>query len=166
MNDSYVECMVARKSSPAKGILKYVIYILAVVSAVLTLTGYIIFLVPLVIFGLLAYFVVPGFELEYEYLYLDREISIDKIMSKQKRKKVRTLELNKMEKMCPINSHELDSYKAKNVKVSDYSSGVDGAKIWVIVYMGKDGEELVGFEPNEEMIKVIRSVYPRKVIDY
>ena len=166
MNDSYVECMVARKSSPAKGILKYVIYILAVVSAVLTLTGYIIFLVPLVIFGLLAFFVVPGFELEYEYLYLDREVSIDKIMSKQKRKKVRTLELNKMEKMCPINSHELDPYKARNVKVSDYSSGVDGAKTWVIVYMGKDGEELVGFEPNEEMIKAIRNVYPRKVIDY
>ena len=42
----------------------------------------------------------------------------------------------------------------------------DGAKIWVIVYMGKDGEELVGIEPNEEMLKAIRSVYPRKVIDY
>ena len=113
MNDTYVECMVARKSSPLKGILKYVIYILAVISGLLTLTGYIIFIVPLIAFGLLAYFVVPGFDLEYEYLYLDREISIDKIMSKQKRKKVRTLELNKMEKMCPINSHELDSYKGR-----------------------------------------------------
>ena len=166
MNDTYVECMVARKSSPLMGILKYVIYILAVISGLSALMGYIIFIVPLVIFGLLAYFVVPGFDLEYEYLYLDREISIDKIMSKQKRKKVRTLELNKMEKMCHINSHELDSYKAKNVKVSDYSSGVDGAKVWVIVYTGKDGEELVGIEPNEEMLKAIRNVYPRKVIDY
>ncbi len=166
MNDTYVECMVARKSSPLKGILKYVIYVLAVISALSTLMGYIIFLVPLVIFGLLAWFVVPGFDLEYEYLYLDREISIDKIMSKQKRKRVRTLELNKMDKMCPINSHELDSYKARNVKVSDYSSGVDGARVWVIVYMGKDGEELVGFEPNEEMLKAVKSVYPRKVIEY
>ncbi len=166
MNDSYVECMVARKNSPVKGILKYVIYILTVVSGISTLMGYVIFIVPLIIFGALSFFVVPGFELEYEYLYLDREISIDKIMSKQKRKNVRTLELNKMEKMCPITSHELDSYKAKNVKVSDYSSGVDGAKVWVIVYTGKDGEELVGIEPNEEMLKAIRNVYPRKVIDY
>ena len=166
MNDTYVECMVARKSSPLKGALKYVIYVLAVISALSTLMGYIIFLVPLVIFGLLAYFVVPGFDLEYEYLYLDREISIDKIMSKQKRKRVRTLELNKMEKMCPINSHELDPYKSRNVKVSDYSSGVDGARVWVIVYTGKDGEELVGIEPNEEMLKAVKSVYPRKVIEY
>ena len=166
MNDTYVECMVARKSSPLKGVLKYVIYILAVISGLSTLMGYIIFLVPLVIFGLLAWFVVPGFDLEYEYLYLDREISIDKIMSKQKRKRVRTLELNKMEKMCPINSHELDSYKSRNVKVSDYSSGTDGAKVWVIVYTGKDGEELVWIEPNEEMLKAVKSVYPRKVIEY
>ncbi len=166
MNDSYVECLVARKSSPAKGILKYIIYILTVVSGLLTLMGYVIFAVPLIALGAMCFLVVPGFELEYEYLYLDREISIDKIMSKQKRKKVRTLELNKMEKMCPINSHELDSYKSRKVKVSDYSSGEDGAKIWVIVYIGKDGEELVGFEPNEEMIKAVRNVYPRKVIDY
>ena len=158
--------MVAKKSSPAKGILKYLIYILAVVSALITLMGYIVFIVPLIAFGMLAYFVVPGFDLEYEYLYLDREISIDKIMSKQKRKKVRTIELNKMEKMCPINSHELDQYKSKNVKVSDYSSGEEGAKVWVIVYTGSEGEELIGFEPNDEMIKAVRSIYPRKVIDY
>ena len=166
MNDTYVECMVARKSSPLKAVLKYAIYILAVISGLSVLMGYIIFLVPLVIFGLLAYFVVPGFDLEYEYLYLDREISIDKIMSKQKRKRVRTLELNKMEKMCPINSYELDPYKSRNVKVSDYSSGIDGARVWVIVYTGKDGEELVGIEPNEEMLKAVKSIYPRKVIEY
>ena len=166
MNDSYVECMVARKSSPIMGVLKYIIYILTGVSVIGVVAGYYIFIVTLLIFGLLAYFVVPGFELEYEYLYLDREITIDKIMSKQKRKRVRTLELNKMEKMCPINSHELDSYKSRNVKVSDYSSGADGARVWVIVYTGKDGEELVGIEPNEEMLKAVKSVYPRKVIEY
>ncbi|MCR4806896.1 MAG: DUF6106 family protein [Lachnospiraceae bacterium] len=166
MNESYVECMVARKSSPVNAILKYLIYILAVASGLIVLMGYIIFIVPLIIFGLLAFLWVPGLDLEYEYLYLDREISIDKILSKQKRKKVRTIELSKMEKMCPIKSHELDSYKARNVKVSDYSSGIDDAPVWVIVYKSEREEELIGFEPNEDMLKAIKNVYPRKVIEY
>ena len=166
MNDSYVECMVARKNQPILGILKYLIYILTGVSVIAVVAGYYIFLVPLVIFGLLAFFAVPNFDLEYEYLYVDREITIDKIMSKQKRKKVRTLELSKMECICPINSHQLDPYKSRNLKIYDYSSGQPDAKVWVLVYKDRESEELIGLEPNEELIKVIRSLYPRKVIDY
>ncbi|MBR4719935.1 MAG: hypothetical protein IKP31_06820 [Lachnospiraceae bacterium] len=166
MNDSYVECMVARKSSPFLGILKYIIYILTGVSIIGVVAGYYIFLVTLIIFGLLAYFAVPGFELEFEYLYLDREISIDKIMSKQKRKRIRTLELGKMEYLCPINSHQLDQYKARNLKLSDYSSKDPDSKIWVMVYKDQNTEELIGFEPNDEMLKAVKNIYPRKVIEY
>ncbi len=165
MNDSYVECMVARKSSPLMGVLKYIIYILTGVSVIGVVAGYYIFIVTLLIFGLLTYFVVPGFELEYEYLYLDREITIDKIMSKQKRKKVRTVELGKMEYLCPLNSHQLDQYKARNVKMSDYSSKDPDAKVWVIIYKDQSTEELIAFEPNEEMLKAVKNVYPRKVVE-
>ncbi|MCR5419579.1 MAG: DUF6106 family protein [Lachnospiraceae bacterium] len=166
MNESYVECMVARKNSPVLSIVKYIIYILTGVSLIGFIAGNIFFLVTLVIFGLLVFFVVPGFELEYEYLYVDKEIQIDKIMSKEKRKKVRNIELSKMDFMCPINSHQLDRYKARNIKKSDYSSGEQNAPVWVIVYKDQMAEELVAFEPNEEMIKVIKSVFPRKVIEY
>ncbi len=166
MNDLYVECMVARRNSPAMGLLKYIIYILTGVSAIGFIGGYLIFLVPLVIFGLLSFLVVPGFELEYEYLYLDKELTIDKIMSKQKRKKVRDIDLSKMEYICPINSHQLDPYKSRNLKVSDYSSGEENARVWVIVYKDQSGDELIGIEPNEELLKAIKTVYPRKVVEY
>jgi hypothetical protein len=166
MNESYVECMVTRKSSPAKGILKYLIYILTGVSAVAFIATNWIFVIPLAVFGLIAFFVVPGFDLEYEYLYLDREITIDKILSKQKRKNVRTLDLSKMEFMCPQNSHQLDAYRSRNLKMADYSSGSPDAKVWVIVYKDQATEELIGIEPNEELIKVVKNMYPRKVIEY
>jgi hypothetical protein len=158
--------MVARKNSPAMGLLKYIIYILTGVSAIGFIGGYLIFLVPLVIFGLLSFLVVPGFELEYEYLYLDKELTIDKIMSKQKRKKVRDIDLSKMEYICPINSHQLDPYKSRNLKVSDYSSKEENARVWVIVYKDQSGDELIGIEPNEELLKAIKTVYPRKVVEY
>ncbi len=166
MNDLYVECMVARKSSPMMNVLKYIIYILTGLSAVGFLAGYMIFVFPLVIFGLISFFVVPGFDLEFEYLYVDREITIDKIMSKQKRKTVRNIELSKMEYLCPINSHQLDPYKSRNLKISDYSSKDPDAKIWVLVYKENAEEELIGLEPNEELLKAVKNLYPRKVIEY
>ena len=148
------------------GLLKYIIYILTGVSAIGFIGGYLIFLVPLAVFGLLSFLVVPGFELEYEYLYLDKELTIDKIMSKQKRKKVRDIDLSKMEYICPINSHQLDPYKSRNLKVSDYSSKEENARVWVIVYKDQSGDELIGIEPNEELLKAIKTVYPRKVVEY
>ncbi len=165
MNESYVECMVARKSNPLFGVLKYLIYILTGVSLVAAVSWNPIFFIPCIIFGLLVYLVVPGFELEYEYLYVDRELSIDKIMSKQKRKKVRNLELSKMEIMCPANSHQLDSYKARKVKTSDFSSHEQDAQVWVIVYKDQSSEELIKIEPNADLLKAIKGVYPRKVTE-
>ena len=110
-------------------------------------------------------FVADMWNLEYEYLYLDREISIDKILSKQKRKKVRTLELSKMEFICPKNSHQLDPYKARNVKTADFSSKDPEARVWALLYKDQNSEEIILLEANDEMIKAIKSVYPRKVIE-
>ncbi len=166
MNDSYVECMVAKKSSPLLGVLRYIIYILTGVSVIAVLTGIVYFIIPLIIFALLCFLVVPGFEIEYEYLYLDREISIDKILSKQKRKKIRTLELSKMEFFCPIGSHRLDPYKSGNIKKSEYTSGEEDAGVWVLVYKGETGKELIALEPNEAMLKIIKSLYPGKVAEH
>ena len=166
MNESYVECMVKRKASPFAGVIKTVVYILAGLSLFLVATGYYVAIVTLLIFGLIAFLVVPNLDLEFEYLYVDRELSIDKIMNKQKRKKVKNIELAKMEFMCPLNSHELDSYRAKKTNMLDFSSKAPEAKAYVIVYRDQSKEELICFEPNEEMIAVIKSVYPRKVIEY
>ncbi|MCR5507342.1 MAG: DUF6106 family protein [Lachnospiraceae bacterium] len=166
MNESYVECMVARKDIPFLGVLKYIIYIFTGVSLIATMAWSFVFVVPLAAFAALVWLVVPNFELEYEYLYIDREISIDKIMSKQKRKKIRTIKLSAMEFMCPSSSHQLDQYRSRNVKTSDYSSHRADAATWVIMYKDQGTEELIVLEPNEEMLKVIKGVYPRKVIEY
>ena len=87
-------------------------------------------------------------------------------MSKEKRKNVYTVDLNKMECIAPVNSHELDSYKARNLKVYDFTSLEEDAKVYSIVYeTGREGTVLVNFEPNEEMLRAIKNVFPRKVMD-
>ncbi len=167
MNDTYVEVMVNRKTSPLLGVARIVLYALVIVCFLLGIVGSGVFLVGAVAFALVAYFVLPNFDLEYEYLYVDKEISIDKIMSKEKRKHVMNVDLNKMEIIAPLTSHELDSYKARGVKIYDFSSKEEGNKVYAIVYEnGQEGTVMVNIEPNEEMLRAIKNVFPRKVLDF
>ena len=167
MNDTYVEVMVDRKTSPLLGVARVILYALAVVCFMMALVGSSIFFVGAIAFALVAYFVLPNFDLEYEYLYIDKEISIDKIMAKEKRKHVMNVDLNKMEVMAPINSHELDNYKARGVKTYDFTSHTEDGRVYSIVYEnGSEGTAMVNIEPNEELLRAVKNVFPRKVLDF
>ncbi len=165
MNDTYVEVMVARKKNPFLGAARIILYALALICFLLSLKSG-LFLIGTAVFAALAFFYLPTLDIEYEYLYIDKEISIDKIMSKEKRKHVYTVDLNKMDVIAPANSHELDSHKARGAKVYDYTSGNEDVKVYSIVYAaGNEGTVLVNIEPNEEMLRAIKNVFPRKVLD-
>ena len=167
MNDTYVEVMVDRKTSPLLGVARIVLYALAIVCFMLALIGSALFFVGAIAFALVAYFVLPNFDLEYEYLYVDKEISIDKIMAKEKRKHVMTIDLNNMEVIAPVNSHELDQYKARNLKTYDFTSLEEDAKVYSVVFSGgSNGTAIANIEPNEEMLHAIKNVFPRKVLDF
>lgn len=166
MNDTYVECLVPHKKSPLAGFFKVAMYALGTIMFVLGLIGYLYAFIPAVIFVLLAHFVSPMFDIEYEYLYLDKSISIDKVLAREKRKHVTDIDLNKMEIMAVYNSHELDSYKANNTPYKEYGSACEDARVYVIVVADSEGRRMVGIEPNEAMLSAIKTVFPRKVIEY
>ena len=167
MNDAYVEWLVAKKPNPLLPILKALCYIIAAVCLCIGMGSW-IFLIPAAGFAVVAYMVIPMFDLEYEYTYFDKEITIDKIMAKEKRKRVRVVELGKVDVMAPNNSHELDSYRARKLPVADYSSRLAEPlnKPYTLVYNGEKGTELICIEPNDEMLKAIKTVMPRKVVEY
>ena len=56
-----------------------------------------IILLLAVVMGVVDYFKLPSLDLEYEYLYVNGELDIDKIMSKQKRKRVGSYDMKKVE---------------------------------------------------------------------
>ncbi len=168
MNDTYVECLVARKPNPFGIVIKGVMIALCAVCVILS-AAVPLLLVAAVIIGVLAgYVVFPMLSIEYEYLYLDKEITIDKIMSKQKRKRELVLDILKMEVLAPVNSHEFDSWLNRNVKIRDYSSGIEGEghKAYYLAYHDDNTEMLVKLEPDEEMLRAIKLIAPRKVRDF
>lgn len=161
MNETYVEWLVKRKT-PAYMKLLRILFIMLTVCFVLIGLILIPALLIGIALGVVSYFIYMNSELEYEYLYVDRELTVDKVMAKSKRKRVAVFNLDKMEIVAPVKSFHLDNYKNRNDKISDYSSGEEKQpdKRYVFYY---DGQKKVIFEPNEEMIKAMQFAAPRKV---
>lgn len=166
MNDSYVECLVKQKPKLFKKFLKYFTILLTVLFGAASFllpipnVNLILFIIAIG-FGVLAYFTSLASELEFEYLYCDREITVDKILSQQKRKKAGKFEVDKMEIFAPIDSDKLADYKNRNCKVKDFSSGVEGRPGKYVMYF--EGQQKVILEPSEAFIKAVYNVAPRKV---
>ena len=125
MNESYVECLVAKKPSGMLNALKILLW------------------------GITGIGVVGG-------------MSVDKIFNKTRRKKAEKFELDRIEIFAPINSWHLDGVKNRDLKTTDYSSGVAGQpdKRYLMIY---NGDRKVIMEPNPAMVKAMQSVAPRKV---
>ena len=164
MNEVYYEILVARKKDSKLQAGQIVTVLLAGVSAVSVLFGFIYGILLAPIFGVMCYFLTIRNKVEYEYLYVDKELQIDRITNQSKRKKMEVLDLNQLEVLAPIRSHELDSYRRRGGATLDYSSGEeanDPQKYMLVV-----GDKKVIFEPTPELVKTIHMFAPRKVFTY
>lgn len=161
MNETYVEWLVKKKTPAYMAFLKILTIMLAVCFIVV---GFLF--LPALLIGIImavaAYFVYLNSDLEYEYLYVDKELTVDKVMAKSRRKRVATFDLDKMEIVAPVKSWHLDNYKNRSDKEVDYSSGVENQpdRRFIFFY---DGQKKIIFEPNAEMIKAMQMAAPRKV---
>ncbi|MCM1091127.1 MAG: hypothetical protein NC092_10450 [Butyrivibrio sp.] len=161
MSDVYVECLVPAKASGLVKVLRVVLLLLTV------LFFFTMLLFPAAILLAIAcgvgfYFANLNSKVEYEYLYLDRELTVDKILSQTKRKRVAVYSIDRMEIFAPVNSWHLDSFKNRNVKVVDYSVGQELQPDLRYVMYYEGGVKLI-LSPSEPLIKAVKNVAPRKV---
>ncbi len=164
MSDAYHECMVAGKTPGYMIFLKFFLILMIVFTGFLGLT-----IMPLMIFvaaglGVGLYFVILHSDIEYEYLYLDKEITVDKVMHKSRRKRIGVYSVDKIEIMAPMNSWHLDSYKNRTFKIVDLSSGIidQPDRRYTFYY---DGTEQVIIEPDDTFVKMVRNIAPRKIFN-
>jgi len=98
---------------------------------------------------------------EYEYLYVNGELDIDKIINKAKRKRMFSMNISDLEIIVPSGSADLNSYK--NIKILNFSSMRRKSKTYEMILI-KGGEKLrVIFEPNQAILEGMRMLAPRKV---
>ncbi|MDE6362740.1 MAG: hypothetical protein K2O40_12490 [Lachnospiraceae bacterium] len=163
MNESYKELLVKREKGAKEALIRAACVALTALAGFLTLmTGKITLFIIVVILGVLDYFIFQWTDIEFEYLYLDKEISVDKIMAKTRRKKLLTIDVNKIEIMAPEKSHQLDSYRNRQTKVTDLSAGHDlpEEKLYWIYY---EGSQKFLMNLTEDFANTIKGIAPRKV---
>ncbi len=162
MNDAYVEWMVKQKP-PVYGILvKALLVVLGVASIFAAMLVPFGFLFPLLAVGAI-YFVFPMFSLEFEYLVVNDQIRVDKIMGQRRRKKVWEGTLNDVEIIAPVDSYMLKDLEKPGMKVRDFSSKEPGRKVYGIIQQTADATTEILIEPNEKIIKQLWLRAPRKV---
>lgn len=161
MNEFYTEQLVKQKATLSTMIKKSAVVVFVIV---MFLVAILISLaaIPLFIGAVaLAVFLWKRFNLEFEYLYYNGDLDIDKIMGMQKRKRVFSANVKTMEVIAPSGSFELQQYQ--NLKKYDCSTN-SGNKTYEMVIPHKGQKVRVIFEPNEKILQDLRRWEPRKVI--
>ncbi len=160
MSDIYTEQLLKKQSSSKDNRIKFILIVLTLGVVVMTLGN------P---FWLLGIFIMIGVDVwvfrslnaEYEYLYINGNLDIDKIMSKSRRKKVFEMEINDLEVMALRGEAELKMYQG--LKAQDYSSGNTNSRQYEMIVIQNGEKKRIIFEPNDVIVDGMRMLAPRKV---
>lgn len=160
MNDIYTEQLLKKQSSSKDNRIKFILIVLTLGVVVMTL-GNPLWLLGIFIMIGVDVWVFRSLNVEYEYLYINGNLEIDKIMSKSRRKKVFEMEINDLEVMALRGEAELKMYQG--LKAQDYSSGNTNSRQYEMIVIQNGEKKRIIFEPNDVIVDGMRMLAPRKV---
>ncbi len=165
MSDLYQEILISRETPFINKIAKVAAY---VVTAFFLFTGFlfmnIIFLIAGAVMAVCCYIFLPRLDVEYEYLYVNGELDVDAIYSKQKRKRIASYDMAELEILAPSTSHALDSYlNQQGTKVRDFTSRAPQTQSYTLVFSKEGKRDIIKVELNDTILGDIRRIAPRKV---
>ena len=162
MSDFYAEQLV-KKRTDGKDIMKKTVRI-----ALTVITFFAAFLFPIllllpVIMIVVDVFLFKRLDVEYEYIYINGELDIDKIMHKEKRKHLFSANVKEMEMLAPENAFQLKDFRES--KFYDYSSGNTDSPNRYVLVISRSGQIIkILFEPKQDLVEGVYLLAPRKVI--
>lgn len=160
MSDYYTEQLVKQKTKMSSIVVKAALIAVTAVLVFIALMFPLAMILP-VIMIVVDVLMFRRFDLEFEYLYVNGDLDIDKIMAKQKRKRVFETNVRNLEVIAPTGSVELQQYQ--RTKTYDFSSGREGAKTYEMVTTSQGQTVKIIFEPNQTILEGMKMLAPRKV---
>ena len=161
MSDFYTEQLVKKQSGAKEMAIRAGLIVLTVIAVFIVLMFPLGIILP-ILAVVLDVFMFRRLNVEYEYLFVNGDLDVDKIMSRAKRKRMFSMNVSEMELLAPSDAPELRQYQ--NAKTLDFSSGTGQAKLCTLVVADHGELKKVVFEPNETIIEGFFVLAPRKVI--
>ena len=162
--DSYMEYMVKKRVTAKDMAVRVLCITLIALGGIagLFLIGGIAIVIAIVLALLYRYLIYPRTDLEYEYLYCDKQITVSKIMNKETRKDLEVFDLDKIELLVPSNSYRLAEYKNRKLKLTEYWSMEPDPEEppYALIYEG--GRQILLDLP-KDFVKIVQNNAPRKV---
>lgn len=163
MAEAYRELLILQKENIRDKVLGITMVVLAAVSAIGAFFS-LFSLIGIPVFGILSYILYfRKMTVEYEYVYMDKELRIDRIYNQSKRKRVDTLDLNKMEILAKADSDLLDSYSNRSVDISDYSTDSEDTEELATYEMYYDGKRKLILSLDRQMIDMMKTTLSYKM---
>lgn len=164
MGDSYVEQLVKRQNSALQtGVRVGSVVSAVVITYIMMLLIGIISLVAAFALGYGVYYVFIMTSVEYEYVLVNGELTVDTVYGKSRRKRAGVFDIKKSEVIAPVKSEYAAVYNNSQIKSFDFTSGADESRAYLMVAPYGAGNAKVFFEPNEDMINAMRLQAPSKV---
>lgn len=157
--DTFVEELIARRSTFVTALLKIGIVLLAIIiaSAVFIFVSF-IFPVTLAVVCVAAYFGVKMLNVEYEYAFTSGDLDVDKIIGKRRRKRVLETSTKQIQVMAPY-TREFES-EVRNYQVvaqKDFSASRRASGRWFFILENEQGQyEFVVFQPSARMRRAMK----------
>ena len=164
MSDLYYELLVKKNQTAKDKLTKFGLIGAIVILGVGGILLNPIFLIAAMILGIVAYFVLPSTDIEFEYLFVNGEMDVDRVMSKTKRKRAKSFSIKDAEIIASMKSHRLEYYKNnQKMKTLDFSSG--DPEHFRLAVITRDGTEpcMIIIEPDEKLTGQIKYCAPSKV---
>ena len=164
MNETYTEYLIKRKTPLLSYVLTALSGAVTAVSFLLAMAGGFLFLAVFAAAGFLTYLSWRNLRVEFEYLYVDRQFGVDKIVGQAKRKTVYECSMDEIQMIAPKDSGELKNYRVSG-KPLDFTSHLPGKNIYGMVVQKKGENQMLLIEADEKLLHSFRQTAPRKVFD-
>lgn len=166
--DVFIEKIVARKKNAADVVVSilavmgvFVLTFIALNIPVLNSLGLIIFV------GLcyMAYRVISGRNIEYEYIVTNGDLDIDRIVSKRSRKRIFSANCKDFDIIAKVKSNHFTPQIQQIKNRIEAVSSLYEDDVYFITLNYKGDRMLVFFQPNEKMLNNFRTFIPRKIMN-
>ncbi len=103
------------------------------------------------------------YNIEYEYIFTNGELDVDKIMNRSKRKRAFSIDVRKFNVFVKADHADAPREISQSAKVLDFSSGTVNENTYYAVFEHEGKKTQMIIEPNETLFDSIKMYIPRKI---
>ena len=164
MESQYYEHLVHCKASIFMQIARVVSVVGFIISILLMPSSFFVGIIGCILMAVAFWFSNQEAGKEYEYVYVDGDISFDAVYNKSRRKTKGKTSWEETRLVCKAGSPELEGYRQKNAKIQNFTSNnKNSGNVYAIITEAGGVPSITFFEPAPEMLEMMWRKSPMKV---